>query len=245
MTSSDQTTGRLEGRLAVITGASRGIGKSVSLAFAREGAHCILVARTPGALEDVDDAIQALGGSATLVPVDLTDFDAIDRLGASIYERWGKLDILIGNAGILGTLSPIGHIKVEEWQKVLDVNLTANWRLLRSLDPLLRESDAGRVIMVSSGVAQTHKAYWGTYAVSKAAVEAMAGIYANENANTHINCNTINPGATRTNMRAQAMPGEDPETLPHPDEVAQLFLELALPSCDQNGAVINFREWRN
>ena len=240
---SDKHAKRLSGRVAVITGASRGIGRSVALAFAGEGAHTVLLARTVGGLEEVDDEINERGGRATLVPVDVADFDALDRLGAQIFERWGKLDIFAANAGVLGSLTPIGHIDPEEWQRVLDVNLTANWRLLRSLDPLLHKSDAGRVIFVSSGVAQTHKAYWATYAVSKAAIEALANIYAAENANTNVRTNIINPGPTRTRMRAQAHPGEDPSTLPHPDELAPLFLELADPASTRNGELVNFREW--
>ena len=243
MADGSRAGGRLEARLAVITGASRGIGRSVAHAFAKEGAHTILIAQTVGGLEEVDDEIKSLGGNATLVPLDLTDFDALDRLGAQINERWGKLDILVGNAAILGTLSPLAHTDPKEWQQVMDVNLTANWRLIRSLDPLLRQSKAGRVIFVSSGVARSHKAYWSTYAVAKAALEAVAGIYAAENQKTHIRCNVINPGATRTSRRAQAMPGEDPETLPHPDDVALLFLELADASYTGTGQVINFRDW--
>ena len=244
MNDSADTDGQLQGRIAVITGASRGIGRSIATAFGKQGAHLILIARTSGALEEVDDEIRSAGGSATLVPLDLHDFEAIDRLGASIYERWGKLDILIGNAGTLGTLSPLGHIDPKEWQRVLDLNLTVNWRLIRSLDPLLRQSDAGRAVFVSSGVAQSHKAYWGTYAVSKAGLEALARIYAHENENSSINCNLVNPGAMRTNMRAAAMPGEDPMHLPHPDEVAPLFLELARADCQKNGEIISFREWQ-
>ncbi len=241
--SSDQ--GRLAGRLAVITGASRGIGRAVACAFAGEGAHVILLARTVGGLEEVDDEIKAKGGSTTLVPLNITDFDALDRLGASIYERWKKLDILVGNAGILGSLTPLGHIAPKEWQSVLDTNLTANWRLIRSLDPLLQQSDAGRVIFVSSGVTQTHKAYWGSYAVSKAGLEALSGLYAAENMKTHLCCNVINPGPVRTHMRAKAMPGEDPQTLTHPNELASLFLELASPSSTRNGEVIDYKAWRN
>jgi len=244
MNDSADSNGQLQGRIAVVTGASRGIGRSVAKAFAGEGAHLILIARTSGALEEVDDEVRSAGGSATLVPLDLTDVDAIDRLGASIYERWGKLDILVGNAAMLGNLSPLGHITPKEWDQVLNLNLTINWRLIRSLDPLLRQSSAGRAIFVSSSVAQSHKAYWGTYAVSKAGLEALAGIYAHENENSSINCNVINPGATRTDMRAAAMPGEDPMHLPHPDEVAPLFLELANPDCTKNGEVISFREWQ-
>lgn len=244
MSQSDQSTGRLSGRIAVVTGASRGIGRAVALAFAREGAHTILIARTVGGLVEVDDEINKLNGSATLVPLDLGDFDALDRLGAQIFERWGKLDILVANAGILGSLTPIPHIEPKEWQSVLDINLTANWRLLRSLDPLLRKSDAGRVIFVSSGVAQSHKAYWATYAISKAAIEALSNIYAAENANSNIKANIINPGGIRTHMRAQAFPGEDPIALPHPDELAPLFVELADPKCTLNGERIDFRDWK-
>ena len=234
----------LANRLAVITGASRGIGRSVAIGFAKHGAHCILLAQTTGALEEVDDEIQKLGGTATLVPVDLKDFEALDRLGASIYERWGKLDVLVGNAGILGSLTPMAQVDPKEWQRVMDTNLTANYRLLRSLDPLLQQSDAGRVIFVSSGVAQSHKAYWAGYAVSKAALEAMARTYAHENEKSSVHCNVINPGATRTAMRAKAMPGEDPDTLPHPDELVPLFLELASRTCTMNGEIIAFRDWR-
>ncbi len=243
MSQSAQHNGRLSGRIAVITGASRGIGRSVALAYASAGAHTILVARTVGGLEEVDDEIRKIGGRATLVSLDLTDFEALDRLGAQIFERWGKLDILVGNGGILGSLTPIPHIEPKEWQGVLDVNLTANWRLIRSLDPLLKKSDAGRVIFVSSGVAQSHKAYWATYAISKAALEALANIYAAENANTNVKTNIINPGGTRTRMRTQAFPGEDPLTLPHPDELVPLFLELAEPASTRNGERIDFQHW--
>jgi len=236
--------GRLSGRLAVITGASRGIGRAVACAFADEGAHVILLARTVGGLEEVDDEIKSKGGSATLVPADITDFDALDRLGASIYERWGKLDILVGNAGILGTLTPLGHIAPKEWRRVIDTNLTANWRLVRSLDPLLQKSDAARVIFVSSGVAQSHKAYWATYAVSKAGLEALSGLYAAENMKSPLCCNVINPGPMRTHMRAKAMPGEDPQKLPRPREVAPLFVELASPAYERTGDVIDYRAWR-
>ncbi len=243
MTSASTTQGRLSGRLAVITGASRGIGRAVALAYAREGAHIIAIARTVGALEELDDAVQAAGGSATLVPLDITDFEALDRLGAHLFERWGKLDILVGNAGILGSLTPLAHIAPDEWQAVLDTNLTANWRLIRSLDPLLKRSDAGRVIFVSSGVARSHKAYWATYAVSKAGLEALARIYAAETRKTPITCNVVNPGATRTHMRARAMPGEDPQTLPAPETLTPLFVELASPSCTQSGEIIDARDW--
>lgn len=232
--------GRLDGRLAVITGASRGIGRAVALRFAQEGAHVVLLARTVGGLEEVDDEIQALGGSATLVPLDLKDGDGIDRLGASIFERWGKLDILVGNAGILGPLSPVGHIPVKAWNDLLAVNVTANWRLIRSLDQLLKLSDAGRAIFVTSGAPRTLRPYWGGYASTKAALDALVRIYAAECANTPVRVNLINPGPTRTVMRAQAMPGEDPMTLPTPEEVADTFVDFADPACDRNGQIYDF-----
>ncbi|RMD64426.1 MAG: SDR family NAD(P)-dependent oxidoreductase [Alphaproteobacteria bacterium] len=232
--------GRLAGRIALITGASRGIGAAVARRYAAEGARLILVARTVGGLEEVDDAVRAAGGEpATLVPLDLSDGEAIDRLGASLYQRFGRLDILVGNAGILGTLGPITHIRPQVWSAVLDINLTANWRLLRSLDPLLRQSQAGRAIFVTSGAAARPRAYWGAYAVSKAALEMMVGIYAAEITKTAVRANLVDPGAVRTGMRAQAYPGEDPATLPTPDEVTEPFVTLAEASCTLNGETVS------
>lgn len=238
-------TKRLEGRLALVTGASRGIGRAVALAMAAEGADIIAVARprSQAALESLDDEIRALGQNCTLVPFDLKDGNAIDRLGASIHERWGKLDIFVGNAAILGTLSPLSHIGVKDFQELLDINVTANWRFIRSLDPLLKKSDAGRVIIVSSGSTGKNKAYWGGYMMSKAAVENITLTYSNENEITKINSNVINPGPIRTSMRAKAVPGENPEELPMPEEIAKLFVELAAPDCDRNGDVVSFYEW--
>lgn len=233
--------GLLENRLALITGASRGIGRAVALAYAAEGAHVILVARTTGALEEVDDEIQALGGKATLVPLDLTDSEAIDRLGATIFERWGHLDILVGNAGILGTLTPVGHISPKDWDEVMNINLTANWRLIRSMDPLLRRSDAGRALFVTSGAAQSCKPYWGAYAATKAALNAIVTSWAHEMENTQVRVNLINPGATRTDMRAKAMPGEDPMSLPSPSDLTPLFVKLALPDLKTNGEIVDFK----
>ena len=228
----------LDGRIALITGASRGIGRAVAKCFAEQGAQVILTARTQAALEEVDDEIRALGGKATLVPCDLTKFDTIDQVGAAIYERFGKLDVLVGNAGQLGTLAPITHLEPKEWQKVLDVNLTANWRLIRSMDPLLRASDAGRAMFVTSSVGHQPRAFWGTYAVSKAGLEMTAGIYAEETKKTNIRVNLINPGGTRTDMRADAMPGENPETVKSPEAINHLFLELASPAYDKTGQMI-------
>ncbi len=229
----------LDGRVALITGASRGIGRALAKCFAEQGAHLILTARTQGALEELDDELRADGFDApTLVPCDLTDFDIIDKVGGAIYERFQKLDVLVGNAGLLGTLAPISHIDPKEWQKVLDINLTANWRLIRSMDPLLKASDAGRAIFVTSSVGHQARPFWGTYAVSKAALEMTAGIYAEECAKTNVRVNLINPGGTRTDMRAEAMPGEDPETVKTPEAIDHLFLELASPACQANGTLV-------
>ena len=235
----DPSPQRLAGRLALITGATRGIGRAVALAYAREGAHVILVGRTVGALEEVDDEIREIGGAATLLTLDLKRQDKIDALGPTIYQRWQKLDILVGNAGILGPLSPLGHVPAETWDEVLQVNLTANWRLIRTLDPLLRASDAGRAIFVSSGVAARPCAYWGPYAVSKAALEALVRTYADEVANTSVRVNMVNPGPTRTRMRAQAFPGEDPATLRTPEDIAKAFVRLAEPACTDNGRLFD------
>ncbi|KAB7740458.1 SDR family NAD(P)-dependent oxidoreductase [Parvibaculum sedimenti] len=235
-------TGRLQGRLAVITGASRGIGRAVALGFAAEGAHVILVARTVGGLEEVDDEIRKIGGKATLVPLDLTDFDALDRLGATIFERWGKLDILVGNAGTLGVLTPVSHLEVKAWDKIVNTNITANWRLIRSFEPLLKRSDAGRAIFVTSGAAQKAKPFWGGYAMSKAALEALVKTWAAECANTSIRANLLSPGATRTAMRKQAMPGEDPSALTKPADLVPLFIELAMTSCERNGEVVEYKK---
>ncbi len=231
--------GRLAGRIAVITGASRGIGAAVARRFAAEGARLVLVARTVGGLEELDDQIRDAGGRrATLVPLDLREFDAIDRLGASLYERFGRLDVLVGNAAVLGTLSPVGHIEPAGWAEVMDINLTANWRLIRSLDPLLRRSEAGRAIFVGSGAAATPHAYWGAYAVSKAGLDMLVKTYAAELAKTKVRANLIDPGATRTAMRAKAFPGEDPESLRPPEAVTETFVELAEAACTKNGEVV-------
>ena len=237
----EQPSQRLAGRLALVTGATRGIGRAVALAYAREGAHVILVGRTVGALEEADDEIREIGGSATLLTLDLKRNDKIDALGPTIYQRWQKLDILVGNAGILGPLSPLGHVPAETWDEVLQVNLTANWRLIRTLDPLLRASDAGRAIFVSSGVAVRPRAYWGPYAVSKAALEALVRTWADEVANTPVRVNLVNPGPTRTRMRAQAFPGEDPATLRTPEDLAPTFVRLAEPACTDNGRLFDLR----
>ena len=207
------------------------------MALAKQGAHIIATARTEGGLTELDDAIKAVGGSATLVPVDIKDFPAIDRLGAAIYERWKKLDILVGNAGVLGKITPVAHVDPRVWDEVMAVNVTANYRLIRSMDPLLRQSDAGRAVFMTSGLAHKCWAYWGPYSISKAALEAMVKTYAAENATTSVRANCFSPGATRTNMRATAMPGEDPMSLPHADEVAAQIIPMCEPSFSDNGGV--------
>lgn len=206
------------GRIILVTGASRGIGYATAKQLAADGAHIIAIARTQGGLEDLDDDIKAAGGQCTLVPMDLKDGDSIDRLGKALHERYGKLDGLLLNAGQLGDITPLPHIKPEDWDSVINVNLTANYRLIRALDPLLRASDAGRVVAVTSSVAQSHRAYWGAYAISKAGLEAMANIYAQETEITSVRVNIYDPGGTRTAMRAKAVPGEDASQLPDPSD---------------------------
>jgi NAD(P)-dependent dehydrogenase (short-subunit alcohol dehydrogenase family) len=232
----------LSNRVAVVTGASRGIGRAAALALAEAGAHIVALARTQGALESLDDEIRAAGGSATLVPVNLKDLDALDRLGAAIHERWGKLDILLGNAGILGELAPITHIDQPVWDEVMAINVTANYRLIRSLDPLLRASDAGRAIFVTSGAAHKCRAYWGVYAISKAALEALVRTYAAETVTTPVKAMLLNPGPLRTAMRRAAMPGEDPLTLRTPEDLAPHIVKLARPSWRETGKIYDFTQ---
>jgi NAD(P)-dependent dehydrogenase (short-subunit alcohol dehydrogenase family) len=229
-------------RIVLVTGASRGIGRAAAVALAKAGAHVVLAARTVGGLEEADDEIRAAGGSATLVQLDLRDFDALDRLGAMLFERWGKLDGLLANAGVLGVLTPLPHLSPKVWQESMDVNVTANWRLIRSFDPLLRKSDAARVVFISSGAARNFRPYWGSYSIAKAALEALALTYAAECADTTVKVNLLNPGPLRTKMRAKAMPGEDPETLQPPEAVAPLIVEMLSPSYAENGALVNFQK---
>lgn len=230
---------RLKGRIALVTGASRGIGRAVALRYAQEGAHLILTARTQGALEEVDDEIQEMTGeSATLVPIDLTDFDAIDHMGAAVFDRFKRLDVLVGNAGLLTNLTPMAQVKPADWDRVMAINLTANYRLLRSFDPLLRLSEAGRAIFVSSTVTQGVWPFWGAYGVSKAALESMVKTYASEILKTNIRANVLNPGPTRTTMRHVAYPGENPETIKPPEEVTEHFVKLAEVSCQLNGEIV-------
>lgn len=233
-------TGKLAGRVALVTGASRGIGRAVALRYAREGAQVIAFARTTGALEELDDAVRAAGGlPLVLINESLTDFDKIDQTGAALYQRFGKLDILVGNAAMLGQLSPLGHYTPKMWTDVFNLNVHANWRLIRAMDPLLRLSDAGRAIFVTSGVARRPAMYWGPYAASKAALEQMVKVYAAEVAHTPVKANIVDPGRVRTKMRAQAYPGEDPMSLPAPDAVTDIFVDLATPAEARNGAVVS------
>ena len=231
----------LSGRIALVTGASRGIGYAAALALARAGAHVVAVARTVGSLEELDDAIRAGGGSATLVPLDLKDHDGIARLAAALNERYRRLDVLIGNAGIGGPSSPLSHVEPKAWDDVMAINVTANWQLIRHFEPLLKASDAGRVVFVSSGAAHNARAYRGPYGVSKAALEALARTFAAETQSTPVRVNLFNPGPTRTGLRAAAMPGEDPMTLPSAEEVAEKIVALALPSFTESGKLYDFR----
>jgi NAD(P)-dependent dehydrogenase (short-subunit alcohol dehydrogenase family) len=231
--------GRLADKIALITGASRGIGAAVAERFAREGSHVVLAARTVGGLEEVDDKIRAARGSATLVPVDLRDFVKIDELAARILDRWGRLDILVGNAAEFGVFSPLGHVDPATWSEVIDLNLTANWRLIRAMDPLLRAAPAGRAIFVTSGVAHGFQPYWGPYAISKAGLEMLVKIYAGEITKTRVRANLIDPGIVRTRLRARAFPGEDPARLPPPESVSDALLSLAIPECIRNGEILN------
>jgi NAD(P)-dependent dehydrogenase (short-subunit alcohol dehydrogenase family) len=232
----------LSDRIALVTGASRGIGHATAVALARQGAHVVALARTVGGLEELDDEIKKEGSSATLVPLDLRDFDALDRLGASLHERFKKLDILVGNAGQLGALAPLGHLDPKVWDEVFAVNVTANWRLIRSLDPLLRASEAGRAVFVTSGITFRARAYWGLYAASKAALEMLVRVYAEEAAKTAVKVNLFNPGPIRTRMRAKAMPGEDPMTLDTPEQAAAAIVPLCLPSCEETGMIFNYTD---
>lgn len=227
----------LEGKIAVVTGASRGLGYAAALEIARSGGHVIAIARTVGGLEELDDAISAEGGTATLVPLDLTDFDGIDRLGASIHERWGRLDILLGNAGMLGPVTPLHQLKPDLFEQVFAVNVTANYRLIRSLDPLLRVSEAGRALFVTSGAVRSQRPYVGHYSASKAALEVMIASYAKEIQQTAIRVNLFDPATVRTRMRARYAPGENPQDVTPPEALAPKIVELLSPSVTQNGGI--------
>lgn len=231
---------QLDGKIALITGASRGIGAAIARAYAREGAHCILLARTKAALEELDDEIRELGGSATLLPMNLKHDKKIDALGPTLFERFGKLDVFVANAGLLGPLSPLNHVADTDWANVMNININANWRLVRTLSPLLEKSDAGRAIFLTSGAVSKNRAYWGPYTVSKAALEALAKTWAAEVATTNVRVNLVNPGPVATQMRAKAMPGEDPSTIPQPDDLGPLLVKLAKEDVTTNGDIYTF-----
>ena len=243
MSAGELSAGVLAGRIALVTGASRGIGAATALALARAGAHVVAVARTVGGLEELDDAIRTAGtgGSATLVPLDLTDFTGLGRLAGALKERYQHLDILIGNAAIVGPSSPLDHTTLPDWDAVMKLNVTANWQLICAMDALLRRSDAGRAVFVTSGAAHHMRPYRGLYSTSKAALEAVVRTYAAETERTAVRVNLFNPGPTRTRMRAQVMPGEDPMTLPPPDEVAEKIVELCMPGFSETGRFYDFR----
>lgn len=234
----------LASRIALVTGASRGIGHATALALAKAGAHVVAVARTQGGLEELDDAIRAAGGSATLVPLNLTDSDGIARLGAALHERHGKLDILVGNAGIAGPSSPLGHIDLKPWTDVIAINVTANFQLIRCMEPLLRQSDAGRAVFITSGIASKATAYLGPYATSKAALDTLVRVWANETTTTPIRVNLFSPGPIRTRMRAQVFPGEDPMTLETPEQVAEFIVPMCMPAWNDSGKLYDYKSRR-
>ncbi len=233
-------TQALAGSIALVTGASRGIGRATALALAHAGAHIVAVARTIGALEEIDDAARAAGSSATLVPLDMRDYAGLYRLAGALNERYQRLDVMVGNAGVVGQRSPLDHIDPQNWDEVLAVNVTANWHLVRAMDGLLKRSAAGRAVFITSGAATNARAYSGAYTVSKAALNALARVYAAETESTAVKVNLFNPGPTRTRMRAYVMPGEDPMTLPTPEAVAEKILPLCLPSCGETGKLYDF-----
>ena len=231
----------LSDHIALVTGASRGIGAALALQLAEAGAHVVAVARTVGGLEELDDRIKAAGGSATLVPVDMKDVDGIARLALALHERYGRLDVMVGNAGTLGSLSPLGHVEPKDWENLMTVNLTANWQLIRTMDPLLKAAPAGRAVFISSALSWLGRAYTGPYAASKAALNALVQVYAAETATTNVKVNAFNPGPTRTKMYASGWPGVDQNTLPPPEEVVKAIVPLCLPSCTESGKVYDYR----
>jgi NAD(P)-dependent dehydrogenase (short-subunit alcohol dehydrogenase family) len=228
-------------KVALVTGASRGIGRATALELARAGAHIVAVARTVGALEEIDEAARAAGSSATLVPLDMRDYPALYRLAAALNERYQRLDVLVGNAGVVGQRSPLDHVEPQNWDEVIAVNVTANWHLIRAMDALLKRSAAGRAVFITSGAATHARAYSGAYPVSKAALNALARVYAAETESSSVRVNLFNPGPTRTKMRPAVMPGENPMTLPTPEVVAEKILPLCLPSCAETGKLYDFR----
>jgi len=235
----------LSGRIALVTGASRGIGRASALALAKAGAHVIAVARTQGALEELDDEIrQATGQSATLAPLDIAEGDGLDQLGFAVYERFKRLDILVHAAAILGPMTPVAHIEPKHWDRVVAVNLTATYRLIRTTEPLLRAADAARAIFLTTGRVARPKAFWGPYGATKAALENLVRTWADELEQTKVRAALLDPGVMRTKMRAEAMPGEDPETLPDPSEIGPLIVELAQADLDLPNVNVLFADWK-
>jgi NAD(P)-dependent dehydrogenase (short-subunit alcohol dehydrogenase family) len=231
----------LTSRIALVTGASRGIGYAAAVALAKAGAHIVAVARTQGGLEELDDEIRKVGGTATLVPLNLTDFEGIARLGAALHERHGKLDILIGNAGLAGPSSPLGHIEMKPWNDVMAINVSANFQLIRCMEPLLKQSDAGRAVFITSGAASKAQAYMGPYAASKAALDTLVRVWANETATTPLRVNLFSPGPIRTRMRAAVFPGEDPMTLDTPEQAAEFIVPMCAPSWTETGKLYDYK----
>jgi NAD(P)-dependent dehydrogenase (short-subunit alcohol dehydrogenase family) len=231
----------LASRIALVTGASRGIGYATARALAKAGAHIIAVARTQGGLEELDDEIRKDGGTATLVPLSLTDFDGVARLGAALHERHGKIDILVGNAAVASTSSPLGHIELKAWTDMMAINVTANFQLIRCMEPLLKQSDAGRAVFITSGAASKALAYMGPYAASKAALDTLVRVWANETASTNLRVNLFSPGPIRTRMRAQVFPGEDPMRLDTADQVAELIVPMCSPDWTETGKLYDYK----
>ena len=229
----------LPGAIALVTGASRGIGAATAVALARLGAHVVITARTQGGLEETDDAIRAVGGSATLLPLDLAEGGQIDAIGPSLHQRFGRLDVLVHAAGALGRLTPVAHILPDDWAEVIAVNLAASWHLIRTCDPLLRNAEAGRAVFVTDARARTPKAYWGAYGATKAGMEHLVLTWADEVRTTPLRVNLFDPGVVATRLRSQAMPGEDPSTLPQPDDIAPKLAALCLPDMQQHGTLIH------
>jgi NAD(P)-dependent dehydrogenase (short-subunit alcohol dehydrogenase family) len=234
-------TQSLASRIALVTGASRGIGYATARALAKAGAHVVAVARTQAGLEELDDEIRHDGGTATLVPLNLTDFDGIARLGAALHERHGKLDILVGNAGVSGPSSPLGHIDLKQWNDVMAINASANFQLIRCMEPLLKQSNAGRAVFVTSAAAHRAIAYVGPYAASKAALDTLVRTWAQETASTLVRVNLFDPGPIRTRMRATVFPGEDPMTLDTPEQVAQFMVPMCAPDWTETGKLFEYK----
>jgi NAD(P)-dependent dehydrogenase (short-subunit alcohol dehydrogenase family) len=234
----------LADRIALVTGASRGIGAALALHLAQAGAHIVAVARTVGGLEELDDKIRAAGGSVTLVPLDVTDSDGIARLALALNERYRRLDVLVGNAGVLGPLSPVDHIEPKNWDALFAVNVTANWQLIRCMDVLLKRASAGRAVFLDALIAYAGRAYWGGYSASKAALDALVRCYASECETSNVRVNLFSPGPTRTRMFKSAFPGVDPLTVPTPEEVSAAIVPLCLPECVENGRLYDFRTKR-